>query len=255
MKRLFFIGILFFILTSCATKQARIDDIYEQKIPEPILVRIELAERYIMDLRPREALRQLLTVQNSAYKYARFHFDLGMAYLALDERQKAIDSFSKAVKLSPAYGEAWNNLGLVYFASGNNQKAEKCFKKALSILTYKTPELPALNLARLYLKKGDRVQAKRYAKISVQKNWRYTSAYIFLAKLLEEENDLEGAKKILKEGVEANPDNSKLILEYAKTLLKLGQNQDARKWLEELITHHAKSDEAKMAQDYLEFLP
>ncbi|MDQ7032262.1 MAG: tetratricopeptide repeat protein [Desulfonauticus sp.] len=251
----YWIVIFIVILIGCASKGPVIDNVYEQKMPDKLLARIELAERYLWDGAARDALKQLLIVRDDALGYARYHFDLAMCYLALDQKQQAIQEFQKALKQNPIYGEAWNNLGVIYLNQRKFELAKKCFEKALSILTYSTPELPALNMARLYLKQGNYDQAQKYVRLSIQKNWRYADAYLFLARLLTQEEKLEQANKVLQQGVEAVPEDPRLILEYAKSLLKLGYSQKAKHWFKELVQNYAKTKEAKVARDYLEFLP
>lgn len=242
-------------LIGCATTNKSKNWVREEQIEEPILVRLELAERYLLDAKPRDALSQLLEIEPLAKNYARYHFDLGMVYMALDEKKRAQESFLKAVKIYPNYGEAWNNLGLLYLNLQEFTKAKEAFQRALDILTYKTPEFPALNLARLFWTKGDKEQAKKYAKLSIDKNWRYIPAYLFLAKILSEQGEIEAANKILERGVEANPDNPTIVLEYAKSLLRLGQEEIAKKWFLDIIKNHADSQESQVARDYLDFLP
>ncbi|KUJ95730.1 MAG: TPR repeat-containing protein [Desulfonauticus sp. 38_4375] len=245
------IGII--LLMGCAARTPSL--VKTEVIPETLLVHLELAERYLVDNNPRGALNKLLEIESQAKGYARYHFDLGLVYMALGETKLAQKSMLAAVKIKPDYGEAWNNLGIIYLKVKDIKQAQECFQRALSLLTYRTPEYPALNLARLYEEKGDRAKAKEYARISIQKNWRYVPAYLFLARLLTEENQVEESKAVLEEGVKASPDNPVIVLEYAKSLLRLGQEEQAKRWFKEIIKNHAKSEESKVARDYLEFLP
>lgn len=254
MKKKWLLGVILIVfLAGCAAKTSSLNK--EEAIPETLLIHLELAERYLLDNNPRGALNKLLEVEPQARGYSRYHFDLGLVYMALGEPELAQKSMLAAVKLKPNYGEAWNNLGLIYLRLKRTQQAKECFQKALGLLTYRTPEFPALNLARLYREEGDRAQAKKYAKLSIQKNWRYVPAYLFLAQLLNEEDQVEAANQVLEEGVEARPDNPTIVLEYAKSLLRLGQEEQAKRWFKEIIKNHAKSQESKVARDYLEFLP
>jgi len=259
-KKWLWLGFSLFLLlgsVGCGRNYApsdNLDEVYVENIPRPILLHLEVAERYLIDGLVRESLAKLLKIQSQAQDYARFHFDLGMAYWALKQRPKAILEFERAVKINPVYGEAWNNLGLVYLQENKLDQARRCFQRALKILTYKTPELPALNLARVYLRQNKIDQAIAMAKASIDYNWRYGQAYLFLGKLLQEQGKLEQAQKILKQGVDANPNNPTLVLEYAKLLLKLGQGQEAKKWFKFLLSQDATSKEAQVARDYLDFL-
>lgn len=46
---------------------------------------------------------------------------------------KAIDTFEKALAITPGDRETWNNMGYTYFVAGYLDKAIECFDKALSI--------------------------------------------------------------------------------------------------------------------------
>jgi tetratricopeptide (TPR) repeat protein len=82
---------------------------------------------------------------------------LGMAYLQLEYKDKAIETFERSSALNSKYPFPVNNLGSAFFAAGNLKKAEKYFKKAIKM---KGDEATFyLNLGRLYFEKKKPDQA------------------------------------------------------------------------------------------------
>lgn len=80
---------------------------------------------------------------------------IGVIYLLhFDETRKAIEFFQKAVKVDPAYSEAYNNLGAAHEKLGQFDAAIPFYKKALSNLLYATPENSFINMGRAYYRMG-----------------------------------------------------------------------------------------------------
>ena len=50
-------------------------------------------------------------------------FDLGLAFNALNQHQKALDSFDLAIKLQPDFFEAYGNRGAMLVALGRHNEA------------------------------------------------------------------------------------------------------------------------------------
>ena len=229
----------------------------EKVTPEQIQARLELAESYLGEQEPRLALQQILLIKPAARDNPRLYFDLGLTYMALGEEQKAEQVYLKAIQLDQNYAPAWNNLGQVYMVRGSYSQAEQAFKKALSILTYLTPEFAAYNLAHLYLRQKRIDLALQYATLSIEKNWRYIPGYILVAKLYLQKGQLNEAINLLKQGVEANPENTQIILNLAEYLVRTGDpdaNEQAKKYFRQILQLNPACQEAQVARDYLDFI-
>jgi len=211
-------------------------------------------ESHINNRQPQFALQELMKVEGAANHLARFHFDAGHIYLQLDEREKAHSSFAKAVNIDSDFGEGWNNLGKVSEMLNRMQDAENAYRKALSILTYATPEFPTYNLASLYLKTNRPKEAEEYARKAITRNWRYTPAYKLLADALDAQNRMTDAEEVLRRGLEGDLNNNVLALALAEHQVKAGKNAEARLLFEQIIKQSPRSNEAKVAKDYLGFL-
>lgn len=60
-------------------------------------------------------------------------YSLGNLYVAEENWDEALDSFSNAVEDNADYSHAWNNLGMTYLMLEKKSEAEKAFEKALEI--------------------------------------------------------------------------------------------------------------------------
>lgn len=222
---------------------------------QEVRLRLDLAEAYIANRKPQLALQELQAIASRADGQKRYHFALGMAYLGLDQLDRAREAFARTVAMDPDYGEGWNNLGRVLELQGKTGEAVAAYQRALGILTYATPELPAMNLARIHLRQGQSDQAEAMARLAVRRNWLYVPAYLLLAQVLEAKGDLQGAQAALEEGLAANLDALPLKLALAENVLRQGKTTEAKALFHELAQRHRGTHEAKMAQDYLDILP
>lgn len=78
--------------------------------------------------------------------------NLGAAYAQTQRYDKALAQFSKVLELYPEHYQAYNNMGFVYEKKGNPEKALASFKKALKIEPGSAST--HLNLGSFYLKEG-----------------------------------------------------------------------------------------------------
>ena len=60
-------------------------------------------------------------------------FDLGLAFNAQKQHQKALESFDLAIQLQPDFFEAHSNRGAMLAALGRHEDAIESYRKALTI--------------------------------------------------------------------------------------------------------------------------
>ncbi|MFP4428652.1 MAG: tetratricopeptide repeat protein, partial [Desulfovermiculus sp.] len=218
--------------------------------------RMDLASSYLANDQPRRALRQLKALQDQAEKNPDYHYLHGLTSARLDRNSEAKKHFQEAVNLRTNFGQAWNNLGKVYISLDREDKARQAFVQALDIPTYLTPEYPAYNLARLNVKNGRPEQAEERARQSLQANPGFVPAILLLSELLTAEERLQEAVDVVHRGLNIHPKNTRLMQDLAQNLLRLGQQEQARKWFERIVRNtDPQSEAAQVAEDYLELLP
>lgn len=219
---------------------------------EEISIQLDLAESYIRGGKNRSALEKLLLVKKDSENNSRVFFDLGHVYSLMGEFPKARESFERAVHLEPRLGDAWNYLGQVYVALDNDTAAQKAYTKALDIPNYLRKEYPAYNMADLYARQGNMAQAETYARMAVDKNWRYIPAYLLLGKILVDQDRVGDAQKWLEQGAESDLENTSIMLALGENLIRLERLNEARQWFKRVIETAPSSDDAIMANNYLE---
>ena len=82
---------------------------------------------------PGEALRLIGAAMAARAPTPRILFDLGLAFNALNQHQKALDSFDLAIQLQPDFFEAHGNRGAMLAALGRHGDAIESYRKALAI--------------------------------------------------------------------------------------------------------------------------
>ena len=82
---------------------------------------------------PGEALRLIAAAMAARAPTPRTLFDLGLAFNALNQHQKALDSFDLAIQLQPDFFEAHGNRGAMLAALGQHGDAIESYRKALAI--------------------------------------------------------------------------------------------------------------------------
>ncbi|AMD92543.1 tetratricopeptide repeat protein [Desulfomicrobium orale] len=217
-------------------------------------LRLNLAESYISNGQMQLALQELLKVEGAVSGQSRFHFDMGLVYLGLDEMDKAREGFAEAVRIDDNFGEAWNNLGKIHEAQNRPKEAEAAYLKALSILTYVTPEFPAYNLGALLMGQGRAKEAEEYARKALARNWRYIPAYRLLSEAFVAQNRMEDAEEVLKSGLEADMGSTATMLALAEQQIRMGKADEAGEMFQQIISQHPRSTEAKVARDYLNLM-
>ena len=106
-------------------------------------------------------------VRNITYKTPHFSYNnMGLAYYNKGEHRKAIESYRRALKLSPSYAMCYTNLGLAYEAINSLQAAIEVHKKSI----HYAPDYPAphFNLARLYLRLKQNDEARKELKRTIE---------------------------------------------------------------------------------------
>ena len=210
---------------------------------EEVGIQLDLAESYIRAGKNRPALEKLLLVKNTAQNNPRLFFNLGHVYSLTGDYPKAAESFERAVALVPRFGDA---------AQHNNDKAIAAYTTALSIPEYLRQEIPAYNLADLYNTLGNNEQAMKYARMAVEKSWRFIPAYLLLGEMLIAQDKMDEAQKWYEQGAESDLTNTRIMLALGENLVRLDRLSEARQWFKRVIVTAPTSDDAQTARAYLE---
>jgi Tfp pilus assembly protein PilF len=117
---------------------------------------------------------QLYQSSINFYPTAEAHTFLGWAYSMQGQLEEAIEQCKMAIQLDAGYGNAYNDIGVYLLAMGNSNEAESWLKKATNAPRYDTPAVPYMNLARIYLAKGQTFRALR----ALKRGWETDRSYL-----------------------------------------------------------------------------
>ncbi len=88
------------------------------------------------------------------YPTAEAYTYMGWAYSMLGDFEKAIELCMKAIEIDPDFGNPYNDIGSYLIALGRFDEAIPWLKKAITARRYEPRHYPHMNLARVYLMKG-----------------------------------------------------------------------------------------------------
>ncbi len=223
-----------------------------QMSSQELEIQLDLAESYLRTGRNRQALEKLLQIENTVHDSSRLFFDLGHVYSLTGDYRKAKTSFERAVTLEPRFGDAWNYLGQVHAVLKEYDDAIAAYTKVLALPRYLRQEIPAYNLADLYNTRGATQLAEKYARMSIEKNWRFIPAYLLLGDILINQNKVDEAQKWYEQGAESDLTDTRIMLALAENLIRQDKDIEARQWLMRVIETAPGSDDAQMAREYLQ---
>lgn len=124
-----------------------------------------------------DALTNLLKANELDPENAAILNNLGMAYYFKGEKDLAVKTLNKSLKIDEDNSDAKVNLASIYFKDGDLAKAEKIYKTVLKDLTYEKQARTLYNLGMLELKRQNVVAAENYFKKSIKEDANYCPAY------------------------------------------------------------------------------
>lgn len=158
------------------------DDIKKQRA----MVLFERAYRHQMKGEFADAIilyKRSLSVQPTAEAYT----FLGWTYSMLNRYDQAIENCKKAIEIDPAYGNPYNDIGAYLMELERWQDAIEWLEQATTAQRYDSPQLPRMNLGRVYEKLGRFRTALQYYDRALEIDPFYRSAssakYLLLGKM------------------------------------------------------------------------
>ena len=142
------------------------------------------------------AIRHLTKLESRCTNYrdtSAVLFFIAKSYSDKGERNKAIATYERLLKIDPACSSAWSNLGLIHYAAGRNSDAKYALNQAL----FYNPENPYAycNLANVLYKNGEFEEAKNLGLKAFQLNNQLAATASITALCYASLGDAENAKK------------------------------------------------------------
>lgn len=166
--------------------------------------------------------------------YAPAHTLLGVLYETIGEIEQAGKEYKLAVHYDPKNGDVNNNYGAYLCARGRQAEAEKYFLTAVKDPFYETPAIAYANAGSCALQLGDLDKAETFLRQSLDYDSTLGSALLPMAEVSYRQGEYLRARAFLQRfEAQGVMDEKSLMLGY-QTELKLGDNDSADKYLQEL---------------------
>ncbi len=90
---------------------------------------------------------------------AEAHTFLGWVYSMQRRYEEAIAECKRAIAVDPTFGNPYNDIGAYLIELGRDDDAIPWFHKAMQAVRYEAPHFPHVNLARIYERRGELLEA------------------------------------------------------------------------------------------------
>ncbi|GAB4172041.1 MAG: tetratricopeptide repeat protein [Geothermobacteraceae bacterium] len=219
---------------------------------------------------------------------AEAHSQLGYSYLQEGNDTKALKEFLEAVKLDPADAESRAGLAQAYHRKKAYQLAEEQYLKAIEIdgdnpqyqnniaalyldmrrwddairhfrlaadnLLFDRPAVARAGIAAALIQKGDYIAAIESGKKALIDDYQLPQAHYFLGEAYSGIENYDEAVASYQRAIELAPNYLLAHYSLGKVFLKLKQNEQARRELEKVIELAPRSEQARLARDYLRLI-
>jgi tetratricopeptide (TPR) repeat protein len=202
---------------------------FQQARYEEALTRFEEAER----LQPGNS-----TVSNM----------IGLCKLKLGRPAEALESFSRALTITPSFTDARNNRGAAYLALGQFRLAEIDFVAVLADSTYPHRWQVYYNLGMTYLQQGKLSAAIENFERAATGGQPVFDAFLRLSEAALEQGRNDVAVDWLERARLEFPDRVEASLRLGTLLVQLDRGDEARRHLEDVIAASPSSEMADEAR-------
>lgn len=172
---------------------------------------------------------------------------LGLAEMVDGQAARAIEYFTRALQLAPAFSDARNNRGTAYMQLGQYALAEADLLQALGDRYYPNRAGVYFNLGSLNFLRGSLVAAEENLRRATNSTGPL-EAYLLLGEVEEQLGKFELAESVLRDGVARAPERADVLLALASFLERRGRTSEARAYFERVVSLAPGSAEAEQAR-------
>ncbi len=174
-------GALFLAITLSACNQSNVRS--DTSMHRAAKDNVELATLYMREGNKATALEVLQKALEQDPDLPEAHNAIAVLYQNLGENDKAEKHYRRALSLNPKESQAHNNFGSFLCKEKRWNDAEEHYLKAAANPLYETPELSYSNAGTCASIAGDEAKAEKYWRMALQRNPRYPSALLQMARL------------------------------------------------------------------------
>jgi Flp pilus assembly protein TadD len=169
-----------------------------------------------------------------------YHNALEVARVSMDEKtgtvtdraglERAVECYSKCIKLYPEYHDAFGGRGIAYFRLGQYDKAFEDYQVSLKHRPNNAPVLS--NMGYIYFMRGQLDKAEEVYKESIKYDPRFVDARRNLGAVLAMKKNFTAAIEQWEEGLKYAPDNATLNFYIGSAYRDMGQPEKSGPWFE-----------------------
>ncbi|HRS90307.1 MAG TPA: tetratricopeptide repeat protein [Smithellaceae bacterium] len=203
------------------------------------------------------ALKELMEAEKYNSQDERIYYHMGIVYHAMNMKEKAFESFLRAISIKNDYSEAHNFVGTLYNMDRKWDEAIDHFNKAVANPLYTTPALPLYNAGWAYYSKKDYNKAlDSYTRALQREPETVLRPQIqkFMGIIYFDQADYASAIKHLKQAVTLDPNLFDAYFFLGESYLKIMDKTSAKKAFQSVIDLAPKSSFGKKASYYLNSL-
>jgi tetratricopeptide (TPR) repeat protein len=204
----------------------------------------EKASEYLSAGNAKAAVQSYEKALRLSPRDAKLHYNLSLAFDRLGDFASERKELAKTVELDPNLAVAQNQLGLVALRSGQQAVAETLFKGTLAI----DPSFSEAqsNLGIVYSQQGKNAEASALFQQAIKNDPKYAKAYVNLGLLMAQQGAFAEAEQQFRAaiGVEANYPEAYAALGMLQA--KTGHGADAVKSFQKAVTLEPASAQAHL---------
>jgi protein O-GlcNAc transferase len=161
-------------------------------------------------------------------------YNLGKLFSIQDNYPPARKAFEQAIRLDPAYVEAYDGLGFALEGMGEDAAAVASYEKAIGLNESRNGKFasPYVNLASYFNRTGDWEKALTWARKAVEVNPGSDRGWFQVGRAQERRGEFDAAAESLNRAVGINPRVSSYYYVLASVYRRLGKTQESQQALE-----------------------
>jgi Tfp pilus assembly protein PilF len=163
-------------------------------------------------------------------------------------------SYREALRINPKYTEAHNAIGAIFLETGQWDAAIAEFEIVLKDLLYQTPYYVLNNIGWAYYKKGDRLRAIEYYQKALGMKADFGLAFYNLGLVYKDLKKDEEAIRAFRNTVALVPTFPDAYMQLGVLYFNGQKTEEAQKAFQEFLRLAPQSENARLAQQYLDFL-
>jgi len=211
-------------------------------------IRLELATGYYQQGNYNQALEELRSSLSIDPTNAQAYGLLGLVYMDLGDRQRAEESFQRALRIAPEDSELLNNYGWYLCQTDRPRESIAQFQAALKNPLYATPARPLHNAGICSMRAGDATGAEAYFQRSFQIDPRNPVAMYHLGELYLKRGDLERARFMSQRLLQSYPASAETLWLAIRVDRKAGDRDSFASLSSQLRRQFPASREANLLQ-------